>query len=541
MRSRPGLHLVLPLVLPGLALGGAALLLAPPPSRAFSKIGGTLDETQRDVRVHDNFLDASANDNLVPSMQFPGASGAELAVWKAIVEWGSRLHGDGSGDPLTNPLGDGGANFDALWAGNTAGDGGTNDNIVSALDDCGGGGTLAFTETPITNGWRIRFCDEWVWDDGPGTVGGRYDIQGVMAHEYGHALGLGHSSVGQATMAPSVGPGQTSLRSIHADDVAGVQCLYGVASVTKPVLVATVADAAAGTLTLHGANFAPSDNEVWFTPANPSAPGSDPIVRVTGVPSSGTRMRVAIPPGAGPGDVLVNKPGAGGATLSNAFPSDLAGTFGAPASPHPALMQASPAAIEALVPGTAETVVLTGTDLDLVTALLLDGVPVPPERYTLGDLTTITLDMPQVASLGTHTLAVSDGIAGDEVDVEVLAPLAPRYQVGTGDPLNPIDRDDGIVLLLAGTPGSIQRVYVSHSNVPSSNLRMQLDIGASFSDLVVAGTFTIPAKGWMQVVVAPQNVPDPGPAGTDYYSQTVQIRRPRTLASSNLQSIHVTQ
>ena len=60
------------LILPSLCLGGAALLIAPGTSVAFSKIGGSLGETQRDVRLHDNRLDAAANANVTPAAQFPG-------------------------------------------------------------------------------------------------------------------------------------------------------------------------------------------------------------------------------------------------------------------------------------------------------------------------------------------------------------------------------------------------------------------------------------------------------------------------------------
>src|SRR5688572_21157155 len=108
------------LILPSLCLGGAALLFAPPtPSAAFFKTGESLGEGQRDVRLFDNFADATANNNTTPASQFPGYLGAELAIWKGIVEWGSVLHGDGSGDPINgNLLGNGGANFDAFWTGN---------------------------------------------------------------------------------------------------------------------------------------------------------------------------------------------------------------------------------------------------------------------------------------------------------------------------------------------------------------------------------------------------------------------------------------
>ena len=68
--------------LPALALGAAAWLFsASRPAGAFSILGGSLDENQRDVRVFDNFADLSANDNTTPASQFPGFTGCELAVW----------------------------------------------------------------------------------------------------------------------------------------------------------------------------------------------------------------------------------------------------------------------------------------------------------------------------------------------------------------------------------------------------------------------------------------------------------------------------
>ena len=56
---------------------------------------------------------------------------------------------------------------------------------------------------------------------GTGVAG--TDIQGVSCHEYGHALGLGHSTVGGATMFPSISGSGVGARSIAADDVAGIQ------------------------------------------------------------------------------------------------------------------------------------------------------------------------------------------------------------------------------------------------------------------------------------------------------------------------------
>ena len=53
-----------------------------------------------------------------------------------------------------------------------------------------------------------------------------YDIDGIMTHEVGHVIGLGHSSVAGATMYPSVSACNTGPRSLAADDIAGRDDLY---------------------------------------------------------------------------------------------------------------------------------------------------------------------------------------------------------------------------------------------------------------------------------------------------------------------------
>lgn len=53
-----------------------------------------------------------------------------------------------------------------------------------------------------------------------------YDINGVMVHEVGHVIGIGHSSVAGATMYPSVSACNTSPRSLASDDIAARDNLY---------------------------------------------------------------------------------------------------------------------------------------------------------------------------------------------------------------------------------------------------------------------------------------------------------------------------
>jgi hypothetical protein len=294
------------------ALALVTPLLLPSGIRAFTTQGWMLGLDQRDVRVFDNFLDRSANDNTTPDPNWPGYTGVELAVWKATVEWGSILHGDGSGDPSQpGDLGSGDSNFDPTWQGNAPSAGGMHDNVVSAFD-FGPGGIVALTEGN-GSGWRIRLNESFLWDDGPGApAGSALDVQSIVTHEYGHALGLGHSNVMGATMFPAIIGNGLPQRSIEADDIAGMQFIYGTQSALKPFIGAA---SGGNPVVIDGFAFSPTDNEVWFTQAGIN-PTGEPI-KVTGVSSNGTQIVIDFPLGAGPGDVLVlNSWG----RLSNAFP-----------------------------------------------------------------------------------------------------------------------------------------------------------------------------------------------------------------------------
>ncbi|KAL3716823.1 hypothetical protein ACJRO7_008407 [Eucalyptus globulus] len=62
------------------------------------------------------------------------------------------------------------------------------------------------------------------WSAGP--VSGSYNMETVALHEIGHLLGLGHSSVAEAIMYPTISPGVS--KGLHGDDVQGIKTLYGV-------------------------------------------------------------------------------------------------------------------------------------------------------------------------------------------------------------------------------------------------------------------------------------------------------------------------
>jgi hypothetical protein len=59
-----------------------------------------------------------------------------------------------------------------------------------------------------------------------GCSSGAY-IEDVAAHEFGHAMGLSHSDVTDATMKPTYSTCSQELRTLSADDIAGARSLYG--------------------------------------------------------------------------------------------------------------------------------------------------------------------------------------------------------------------------------------------------------------------------------------------------------------------------
>ncbi|MCO5297800.1 MAG: matrixin family metalloprotease [Fimbriimonadaceae bacterium] len=115
------------------------------------------------------------------------------------------------------------------------------------IDGGAGPNVLAHAYTPGTetlNGaggtilGDVHFDNGNTWGDGSG---GTIDFYTVALHEIGHALGLGHSSVTGSIMEPVyAGPRHT----LHADDIAGIQAIYGArAPVPEPatMVLATAA------------------------------------------------------------------------------------------------------------------------------------------------------------------------------------------------------------------------------------------------------------------------------------------------------------
>ncbi|XP_047969413.1 metalloendoproteinase 3-MMP-like [Salvia hispanica] len=85
-----------------------------------------------------------------------------------------------------------------------------------------GPGAVIAHAFPPTDG-RFHYDGDERWSIG--SVAGAYDLETVAIHEIGHLLGLGHSSVGEAIMFPSISSGQ--VKNLHPDDIQGIRALYG--------------------------------------------------------------------------------------------------------------------------------------------------------------------------------------------------------------------------------------------------------------------------------------------------------------------------
>lgn len=153
--------------------------------------------------------------------------GGRTRVRNAIVS-ASAWNGAGSGTVVNATV--------ASVAGFTLGDGIPMLNFRDPVGACSGSclaatftgyysqrpnGTWRIFDADIVTNTAINFASL-----GEACSGSEYYIEGVMVHEVGHLLGLGHTGVGGATMFPSVSACNNGPASTEADDEAGINDLY---------------------------------------------------------------------------------------------------------------------------------------------------------------------------------------------------------------------------------------------------------------------------------------------------------------------------
>jgi hypothetical protein len=89
---------------------------------------------------------------------------------------------------------------------------------------CHVGGVLAHAYLPEDGRAHFDNDEFWVFHESEGAEG--VEIEMVATHELGHSLGLGHSTVTGALMAPFYQHYKENF-TLSWDDIAGIQYLYG--------------------------------------------------------------------------------------------------------------------------------------------------------------------------------------------------------------------------------------------------------------------------------------------------------------------------
>jgi hypothetical protein len=153
--------------------------------------------------------------------------GGASRVRSAIVS-NSAWNGAGSGTRLSATVGS--------IAGFTLGDGQPMLNFQDPIHACNGSclaatftgffvnradGTVRITDADIVTNKKNNLASL-----GEACSGAEYYAEGIMVHEVGHLLGLGHSTVSGATMFPSVSACNNNPATIENDDRAGINDLY---------------------------------------------------------------------------------------------------------------------------------------------------------------------------------------------------------------------------------------------------------------------------------------------------------------------------
>ena len=495
-----------------LALGGLALagLFLAHPALAYSLIGGSLPLDYRGFRVYNNFQDSTANDNRTAEANYPGALGAELSCWKAAMEWGSRPHMDGKGDPLQSNIGDGGGNFDFFYLGRATSYSNprVGDNMIFAVTDLGSGvlGATFSYQNGNPPGWYMAISERYTWDDGPGNHS-LLDLQGIVTHELGHSLRLGHSSNQSATMYYAAQNRGLPARSIHTDDGNGVKAIYGTRSSTKPEITGTGGAYAPGqVMTISGRNFATTGNEVWFTSG-----GSPSPVKVTGVSSTagGTTLSFTIPLSARVGNVAVKIPGSSAWCLSNPWAYDPTIVTN-----PPQLTGISPATVANIQGGV---VTLAGKYLAGVTRVDVGALQYGSGSFTIVSDSQIKFNAPDPpVTLGVvKVTATNPSGTSNAVNLTITGSSSPRLEAPTISGSYAVDQ-----IRMASQANFAGLLFWSYSETPSVVPGLvNLGIGSNFTKLfiLIPVTFDKAGRAGTQITIPY------GLAGATYLLQLVAV------------------
>lgn len=172
----------------------------------------------------DNGIPTGPGGTSIGLAAFDAAIAAAQAIWSAVVQVDWNRTGDAINNPSVNPFA---TTQSVIYA--APGDHSDGNPFDGAWNPSAGTGSVlahAFGPSDIDVGNLHLDNDEsWVTSGASiGTTSATIDLVSILAHEFGHVLGLGHPSgnAGDLMQPLYFGP----LTTLSADDIAAVRSLY---------------------------------------------------------------------------------------------------------------------------------------------------------------------------------------------------------------------------------------------------------------------------------------------------------------------------
>lgn len=201
-----------------------------PPAGPMTPGGATWSIMGAGFSDASGFDSAAHGSNTTQAITSLGVTGFGIAQYAAVFDDALDVWADASGFTNLGQVTDGGVD-----AGASETSGGHLGDIRIAAWEITSAGVLAHAFQPGTEAFGtggtiagdVHFDVNQGWADDPTdtTADSDFDLFTVALHEFGHGLGLGHSSVAGSVMYPYY---SGARRTLAADDIAGIRALYGV-------------------------------------------------------------------------------------------------------------------------------------------------------------------------------------------------------------------------------------------------------------------------------------------------------------------------
>ena len=177
----------------------------------------------------------------------------------------------------------------------------------------------------------------------------------------------------------------------------------------------------------------------------------------------------------------------------------------------PSIVAISPSTVNALIPGSTQTISIIGSGFTPTTTIEVDGVILSgiPAPFTYITSTLMTMDMPQVDNLGVVNVKLTEGALSDTAQMTVVEPALPQLQAGNGDQPVTTFSFSGIDVTMSSQVNDLFLLFWSPSGSPSTLPGfVDLEIGSGFASLFSVANFTIDStQAWNTVNLPLVGVP----------------------------------